>query len=267
MSTSHQPQPELHEQSIALTKDYRLIQKRRGHRYSVDDMLVAQLAVSFVEKHKQPTPAHVLDLGCGLGSVLLIMAWAWAETRFVGLEALDEHVAYARRNILLNSCEMRAQIIAGDMRDKPLLGKLGKFDLVTGSPPYFTKNSGTLCADPARAAAHFELRGGIEDYAAAASLCMSDDGFFACCAAAEATAPMIPNGRAEAAFIQAGLTLVYRRQVIPREGKPPFLQLLVGQKTAEPLHSCKEAHALVLRQRDGQRGAEHRQIRQWTGLA
>ena len=34
------------EQSIALTRDYRLIQKLRGHRYSVDDMLVGHLAAT-----------------------------------------------------------------------------------------------------------------------------------------------------------------------------------------------------------------------------
>jgi len=251
-------QPGADEQSIALTRDFRLLQKRRGHRYSVDDMLVAHLAASYIASSGRPAPRQVLDLGCGLGSVLLITAWAFPEASLVGLEALEEHLSYARRNVLLNDCDGRARIVAGDLRDHSLVDSLGRFELVTGSPPYFAKGTGTLCADPARAAAHFELNGGIEDYAAAASRVLAPGGLFVTCAAAD------PPDRAELAFERAGLALLYRRAVIPREGKPPFLQLLVGEVGAES--SCEEGSVLILRQEDGHRSSEHRTIRGWTGL-
>lgn len=255
---------EAHEQSIALTRDFRLLQKRRGHRYSVDDMLVAHLAVSYLEQHKISPPEAVLDLGCGLGSVLLIMAWSWPTCRFVGLEALAEHVHYARRNLVLNHCENRAEILHGDLREAEETDKLGRFALVTGSPPYFAINSGTLCADPARAAAHFELRGGIEDYALAAKKCLKPDGLFVCCSTAD------PPERSEAAFAQAGLEILYQRDVIPREGKAPFLQLLVAttkkNALAQGAQNPQQQAPLILRQADGERTAEHRAIRAWTGL-
>jgi tRNA1Val (adenine37-N6)-methyltransferase len=252
MSDGHELQIGLGEQSIALTADFRLIQKLRGHRYSVDDMLVAHLAAT-----RGFTPERVLDLGCGLGSVLLITAWAFRHAHFVGLEALEEHVAYARRNAALNHCQARVRIVEGDLRDEGLLESLGSFDLVTGSPPYFLPESGTLSADPARAAAHFELRGGIEDYARAASHALSPSGLFVCCANAN------PPQRSQAAFEQAGLTMTFRRAVLPREGKEAFLLLLVGQK--ESGLACVEAPALILRQADGHRTAEHIAIREWTG--
>ena len=113
------PKAQTGEQCIALTRDYRLIQKLRGHRYSVDDMLVAHLACS-----RSEAPGRVLDLGCGLGSVLLIVAWANPGARLVGLEALDEHVAFAGRNLALNGCEDRARILAGDLRDGDLVSSL-----------------------------------------------------------------------------------------------------------------------------------------------
>lgn len=246
------------EQSIALTADFRLYQKLRGHRYSVDDMLVGHLAGT-----RGITPQRVLDLGCGLGSVLLILAWAFPRTRFVGLEVLEEHVQFARRNVALNSCGARAEIIEGDLRDDKLIASLGVFDLVTGSPPYFLLGSGTLCADPARAAVHFELRGGIEDYARAASSALLPGGLFVCCASAE------PPERAGQALVQAGLTPLFEQSVLPREGKAPFLRLLVGQKgpgSNGPGSNGVEALPLVLRQTDGRRTAEHIAIREWTGL-
>lgn len=245
--------PGPHEQCIALTADFRLIQKRKGHRYSVDDMLVAHLACA-----RAAAPARVLDLGCGLGSVLLITAWARPGAELVGLEALDEHVQYAARNIQLNGCQDRAQVLAGDMRDEALVASMGRFDMVTGSPPYFDPASGTLCKDPARAAAHFELRGGIEAYAHAARQVLSPGGLFICCAGAE------PVGRAQTALSQAGLGLVWRQPVSPRQGRPPFLLLLVGSPGwSAPV---EEAPTLTLRDAQGRRTPEHRAIRAWTGL-
>lgn len=258
MPTALPTQPTADEQCVALTRDFRLLQKRRGHRYSVDDMIVAHLAVTHLASRSHAAPGQVLDLGCGLGSVLLITAWAFPEAILVGLEALPEHVSYAQRNLMLNGCAARARVVEGDLRDLALVDSLGRFDLITGSPPYFTRGSGTLCADPARAAAHFELRGGIEAYCAAASRALAPGGLFVTCAAAE------PPHRAEAAFEQVGLAVVYRRWVLPRAGKPPFLQLLVG--AVRPVPDAEQDPPLVLRQPDGHRTPEHRAIRRWTGL-
>jgi tRNA1(Val) A37 N6-methylase TrmN6 len=241
------------EQCIALTSTFGLIQPLRGHRYSVDDMLVAGLACEHA-----PAPRRVLDLGCGLGSILLLVAWARPDARLVGLEAQAEHVRDARRNVALNGCEARVGVVAGDLRDGALLARLGAFDLVTGSPPYFDPRRATVAADPTRAAAHWELRGGIEDYARAAAAALAPGGLFVACAAAS------PTGRAAAAFAAAGLGLVWRRPVAPRADKPPFLELLVGTPGAGGQTAV--AAPLVLREIDGRRTAEHVAAREWTGL-
>ena len=244
------------EQSVALTRDFRLIQKRRGHRYSVDDMLVAHLAMTRGATGGGSVQ-RALDLGCGLGSVLLITAWAFPAASLVGLEVLPEHVAFARRNLELNGCRDRAHIVLGDLRDASLVAALGAFDLVTGSPPYFDPRSGTLCTDPARTAAHFEINGGIEDYAAAAGRALSPGGLFVTCAGAD------PPRRGPEALQRAGLSPLYQQAVLPRAGKRPFLTLLIGTKGTAAL---EEAPDLVLRREDGRRTAQHIAIRESTGV-
>jgi len=216
-------------------------------------MLVAHLAGT-----RGAAPRRVLDLGCGLGSVLLITAWAYPSASLLGLEVLDEHVAFTRRNILLNGCEGRVSVVEGDLRDQALVASLGRFDLVTGSPPYFDPRAGTLCMDPARAAAHFEINGGIEDYALAASRALGPGGVFVTCASA------VPPHRALDALRRAGLYLLYRQDVIPREDKRPFLTLVVGAKDRPDRPVT--APPLVLRHADGRRTAPHIAIREWTGV-
>lgn len=238
------------EQCVALTERFRLIQRYRGHRYSVDDMLVAHLAGG-----EGGQPARVLDLGCGLGSVLLMLAWHLPQVSFVGVEAQPEHVALARRNVLLNGCESRVTIVAGDMRSVVL--EPGAFDLVTGTPPYFDPKAATVCSDPQRAYAQWELRGGIEVYAQAASGALAPGGRFVTCAAAD-------DGRTKRAFERAGLHAVWQRDVVPRPGRSPFLALWVA--TRQKQAPCVVAEPLLLREADGRRTPEHIAIREWFGI-
>ena len=242
------------EQSVALAAGFRLIQRYRGHRYSSDDMLVAHRACT----DGRPAPARVLDLGCGIGSVLLMAAWAWPEAVLTGVEAQPEHVALARRNVLLNGCEGRARVVSGDMRDEALLARLGTFELVTGTPPYFDPAASTVCADRQRACAHWELRGGIEDYARAAAACLAPSGRFVVCAGPT------PPDRTERAFAAVGLRVDAWRAVLPRPDKPPFLLLLTG--TRSPDEPTREEPPLTMREADGRRTLEHIQIRESFGV-
>lgn len=238
------------EQCVALTSTFRLFQRYRGHRYSVDDMLVAHAAGTLGGR-----PSAVLDLGCGLGSVLLMLAWRFPFARFQGIEAQPEHVALARRNVLLNGCESRARILAADLREPFECAE--SFDLVTGTPPYFDPKTATVCTDPQRAHAQWELRGGIEAYAAAAGRSLGPDGAFVTCAA------YAPPERAVRAFGAAGLHARWRRDVLPAPNRSPFLSLWVARRRDG---RCENAEPLVLRHADGTRTAEHIAIREWFGI-
>ena len=78
----------------AITREFRIWQRRRGHRYSIDDVATAWQAA-----RAQPNAQRYLDLGCGIGSVLLMVSWKLDHALVVGIEAQPVSAALARRNL------------------------------------------------------------------------------------------------------------------------------------------------------------------------
>jgi tRNA1(Val) A37 N6-methylase TrmN6 len=109
-------------------------------------------------------PARILDLGCGIRSVLLLLAWCFPEARVDGVEAQALSVDLARRSIAWNGADDRCAVHHGDVRDASLLDRLGRFDLVTGTPPYLTVGRAPESRRPQKGPCNFEHRGGIEAY-------------------------------------------------------------------------------------------------------
>ncbi len=241
------------EACVALTSEFRLLQRIKGHRYSVDDLLVAHLACTLAL-----SPRRVLDLGCGVGSVLLMVAWAMPDAQFVGIEAQSESLAMAKRNAFLNDCATRVALRLGDLREPAMIPDEGTFDLVTGTPPYFDPNAATLCSDSQRAHARFEIRGGIEAYAHAASRALTDNGVFVVCA------PSLPPQRTKLALQEAQLNVIQHQAVLPRTDRPAFIDLIVCTKGS--VDSAAFLPDLVLREVDGRRTKQHIEIRSWFGV-
>jgi tRNA1(Val) A37 N6-methylase TrmN6 len=167
----------------ALAGELRVFQRRNGHRYSLDDTLTAWVAA-----RARPRAESALDLGCGIGSVLLMLAYKLRTARLCGLEAQVQSHALASSNIARNGLAARVRATLGDLRERASLDalraeNLGQpFELITGTPPYLPKEHGTLPPDAQRAHARFELRGGVEAYVAAAAGLLAPSGVFVICA-------------------------------------------------------------------------------------
>jgi tRNA1(Val) A37 N6-methylase TrmN6 len=235
-----------------LVGDWRIFQRVDGHRWSLDDLVTAAVAVA------PPAPgARALDLGCGIGSVLLMVAWSLPGARCLGLEAQRISVDLARRSIDYNGVAGRCEVRHADFRDVGALDGLGGFDLVTGTPPYHDPGAGCVSDRPQRGPCRFELRGGVEAYCRAAARVLATGGRFVVCEAAS------QRERAEAAVVAAGLRLVARLDVVPREGKPPLLS--VFECVREPGGEARR-RTLVVRDLAGRRTADFVALRARMGM-
>ena len=207
---------ESHETLDAISGHFRLFQLRDGHRFSTDDILTAWYGTSWC-----PTACSALDLGSGIGAVGMICAWRLPGARFVTAEAQPESVVLAQKSARYNGLTDRYEIREGDFRAPNLLHADEKFDLITGSPPYFPPDAGVKSDHPQRLACRFELRGTVADYCTVAARHLARGGFFAC---------VFPNepaqlARMEAGAKAAGLAIVRKRPVVFREDEPPLLAL------------------------------------------
>jgi len=238
----------------ALTRDFRVYQRAKGHRFSSDD-----LATAFVAWHARPSAKRVLDLGCGLGSVLLHLAWKMPDATFVGIEAQAMSFELLRRNVARAGIAHRVAIHHGDLRDDDAIEKLGRdFDLVTGTPPYFPPGAASDAMDEQRAYARIEYRGGVEAYVATASRVLARDGTVVLCGAA------LANARVQDAAASAGLALHARCDVIPREREPPLFS--VWTLARDRVASEARTSSMTLRDAAGERTADARALRAFSGL-
>ncbi|MCA9531208.1 MAG: methyltransferase [Myxococcales bacterium] len=208
----------------ALTGRFRVWQRRGGHRYSLDDVVTAWEAVA-----ARPDATRYLDLGCGVGSVLLMVAYKLPGAQCVGVEAQPLSIELARRNVARNGVAGRAVLDLGDLRDRAQMDGLtvdyGPFDLVTGTPPYQRAGASTPSPDPQRRYARVELRGGVEAYVEAAAAALAPGGALVVCA--DARTPERALGAARA----CGLRPLRRRDVIPRAGvKGPLFTVWTFEK-------------------------------------
>jgi len=240
------PSADPHETLDAISGHFRLFQLRDGHRFSTDDILTAWYGTSWC-----PTASTALDLGSGIGTVGMICAWRLPGARLVTVEAQPESVALARKSACYNGLEGRYEIREGDFRAPGILLDEEKFDLITGSPPYFSPEAGIKSEHPQKLACRFELRGTIADYCATAAKHLASGGFFTC------VFPHEPAqlARVEAAAKEAHLVIVRKRPVVFREGDPAMVGLF-GLMRAEDLPEWFRGQTwtepeLIIRTRDG----------------
>ncbi len=206
-----------------------------------------------------PSPARVLDLGCGLGSVLLHVAWSAPLAEVVGVEVQDVSFELAQKNIAHNHLEDRARVHLGDFREPRIAAALGEgFDLITGTPPYFPAGTATAAADAQRARARIEHRGGIESYVTAAAGLLAPDGSFVVCGDADA------SGRLEHVAARSDFMVWGRYVVIPRAGRPPLFSVWVLRRHDATIEATERE--LTLRDSNGQRTADAKMLRAFSGF-
>lgn len=199
-----------------------------------------------------------MDLGCGIGSVLLLLAWRYPDARLVGVEAQSVSVDLARRSLAWNGVEARCAVRLGDLRDPGVAAEPSTFDLVTATPPYLRPGTATESRRTQWGPCHFEHRGGLEEYCAAASRLLAPDGRFVTCTAAGDVERLRRAGE------RSGLAVERRRDVIPRLGKAALFSVhaLGRAKAAQPIVDPP----LVVRDARGRRTGDFQALRRTMGM-
>ncbi len=240
---------------------FRLFQLRDGHRFSTDDVLTAWYGTSWC-----PSARSALDLGSGIGTVGMVVAWRLPGARLVTVEAQEVSVGLARKSARYNGVTDRYEIRQGDFRDPGVLREEERFDLVTGSPPYFPPGTGVESEHPQKLACRFELRGTVADYCATAAKHLASGGFFACVFPHEP--PQL--ARVQAGAREAGLVIVRQRPVVFREGDRPLVGLF-GLMRATDLPAWFRSRTwvepeLIIRARDGSIHPEYSAVKLAVGF-
>lgn len=131
----------------------RLRQPRDGYRAATDPVFLAAA-----------TPARagesVLDLGCGAGAALYCLGVRVPGLHLTGLEVQPFYAGLARENAALNGLE--AEIVEGDLSDRPPALADRAFDHVICNPPWYAHGSGAR--DAGRDAAHRETGARLDDF-------------------------------------------------------------------------------------------------------
>ena len=239
----------------ALSGDWKLHQRVEGHRFSTDDVVAAGAAVLGTD----PPPRRVLDLGCGIGSVALMLAWRWRDVAVVGVEAQLPSITLARRSAEHNGAAGRVTLVHGDLRDEHPEIPAGTFDLVTGTPPYIPLGSGTVSNVLQKAYCRFEIRGDVCDYLMAGRRALRPDG----------TMWLIHGGRqverVARAADEADMEVRSWRLVVPVVGREPLISVYRLTPTGRaPMPEASPP--LVVRTASGARTPEMRALRDALGM-
>lgn len=245
--------PDPDEDLCLLSGDWRIFQKLRGNRWSLDDLVTAWVATRGLDPD---APRATLDMGCGIGSVLLMVAWRLPAATCLGVEAQSVSISLAHRSIRYNGASGRVSVREGDLRDPSSFSDRAPFDLVTGTPPYFPRGTGPESARVQTGPCRFEHRGGVEAYATSAAAALSDTGRFA----------MVVGGleieRSLAGVREAGLSPRELWRVLPKADRAPRVAVIVSTRAG----GDTETVDLVVRDAHDQWTDDFRAVRRDMGL-
>lgn len=105
-----------------------LLQPAKGFRFAIDTILLAAAA----PEHNTP---KILEMGCGVGGVMLAMAWRLQTAKITGIEIQPELAALCLQNISANKFTERLSVSIGNAQKLPP-EFASKFTLITANPPY-----------------------------------------------------------------------------------------------------------------------------------
>lgn len=195
---------------------------------------------------------RAVDLGCGCGILLLLLADKFPTAHLDGVEIRSAAAERAEENLRINGLEARCRIFTADFRAG--VPEKNVFDLVLSNPPYFVPGCGAVSPDADRAAMRQECAT-VQELCAAAAVHLRCGGRFCVVYRPERLYELMT------AMDGAGLTPKRLRFVQGRAESAPCLVLLEGRKGGKA--GLKVEPPLILNDDTMRPTAEWRRITHW----
>jgi tRNA1Val (adenine37-N6)-methyltransferase len=150
-------------------RDIKIIQKKRGYRFSVDALLLFSFVVI-------PRCTKIADLGAGSGIISVLLSKRYPESKVYAVELQKDLAGLAIKNVALNGREDRVKVITEDIKKLPEVFKEKYFDLIVSNPPFRRPKTGLLSPEEEKAIARHEIKITIDDILRVAGLILKDKG-------------------------------------------------------------------------------------------
>tara|TARA_B100000686_G_scaffold93040_1_gene99429 strand:+ start:1701 stop:2435 length:735 start_codon:yes stop_codon:yes gene_type:complete len=126
-----------------------LYQPKKGFRIGIDSILLS----SSVNNYK-----NCLDLGSGVGVIMLSLAKRFPKSRILGVDKNRELIKISKENVILNNLEgLNIKFFCTDIKKGKFLPELNNsFDRVVMNPPYFYQNKVVSSIDKYKSQAKYE---------------------------------------------------------------------------------------------------------------
>jgi tRNA1Val (adenine37-N6)-methyltransferase len=168
----------------------RVIQNRRGYRFSIDAVLLAY--------HANPRMGDkVLDLGTGCGIISIVLACRCNGLKIYAAEIQTELADLAAANVRLNRLEGHIEVLGMDMKLLTPQMTSGPCDLIISNPPYHRPGSGRINPNPQRAIARHEIKARLVDVLQTARRMLRTAGRFVTIFTADRTTDILSQMRIE----------------------------------------------------------------------
>lgn len=134
-------------------KGIRLYQKRKGYRFTIDSLLLAD----YVERIK---PHNIADVGAGNGIIGILLAKKYPDAKVTLIEIQKGLYDLCKKNILLNKLPERVTACNCDISEieKPLHIPPQSFDVVVSNPPFRKPKTGKISSYDEKAIARHEIK-------------------------------------------------------------------------------------------------------------
>ncbi len=130
-----------------------LRQPAKGYRAAIDPVFLAAAVPAEAGE-------RALDIGAGVGTAGLLLAWRVAGLRVTGVEIDAGLLRLAAENARLNRLDDRVQFMVGDLSRPPSRLAPGSFNHVLANPPYLEAARADASPDAGRSGANIEGRAG-----------------------------------------------------------------------------------------------------------